>query len=159
MCAHNSSTIRVGSATVPITAPAFRARTGLVSARGAPSLCSLGPEVAIIRKKGRGIVLWRRYARVGDYGPSCARVASFFVARTRRLRSQCVASGLGMDGLSNFSIRASQPSKSSVRRCAIHAARLQYANGVAYQSQSVSRPLASVAARRDAWLRLSLGAP
>jgi hypothetical protein len=66
---HNSSTIRVGSATVPITASAFRARTGLVSARGAPSLCSLGPEVAIIRKKGRGIVLWRRYARVGDYGP------------------------------------------------------------------------------------------
>lgn len=138
---HNSSTIRVGSATAPITASAFRARTGLVSARGAPSLCSLGPEVAIIRKKGRGIVLWRRYARVGDYGPFLRSRCELLCGGTRRLRSQHVASGLGMDGRSNFPIRANHPSKSSVRR-AIHAVRLQYANGVAYQSQSVSRPLA-----------------
>lgn len=40
-----------------------------VGARRAPSLCSLGPEVAIFRKTGRAIALWRRYARVGDYGP------------------------------------------------------------------------------------------
>lgn len=49
----NSVSRRVGSAGLS-TAPVFRARTGLVPSLGAPSLCSLGPEVAIFRKSGPG---------------------------------------------------------------------------------------------------------